>query len=1103
MNSLWLWFKNQRLSLKLIIMFLIVGLVPLGTALYFATLQTNTSLSNTIFAELEGIRTIKKNQITSYFQERQSDLENLVNTVTSIRNAGYAQLTSVSGLKADRIEGYFKRLWGLAETAKVDPRFTNGIQTFAKAFAAGLNSQEYRNVLQTNDPVFVRYVTNAELTDLLIIDANGTVIYSTLKGSELGSNVGSGALKETGVARAFAKSRQQTVIEDFSLYEPVGKLVLFAAAPLVVDNRYLGSLVFIVDKTAINQIVHDQTGLYDTFESYLIGLSDGKTVLRSDRVVKEGKIGDAKSGTDADAALSRSAGRGTAEHNNIAGQMIKEGSTNELEVSNYRSLNIPGLQWAMLTTGSLEALLTAAKNKQVDDLLKKFAATYGYYDLLLIAPNGHVFYTVKREADYQSNLINGQYSSSNLAKLLRIVMNSKQFGFADFEPYAPSNNAPTSFIAQPIINNNGQVDFVVALQVPLDRINALMQETTGLGQTGETYLVGPNKLMRSDSRLNPTTHSVAASFANPTTGSVDTEASREALSGKAAHRIIQDYRNQEVLSAFEPVKIFDQNWAVIAEIDTSEAFAPITQFQRQMVILAILVTIAVVLLGLFIARLLANPILRMANTITEIATNRDLTLSVPVESRDETGMMATALNQTLKVIHNAFGLASSAATGVAMGAKDMAQRASANRDRAKDEEKQAQTVAEIITEMGSTAGQVAQSSEAQKQAADKSATIIEQLLKSMEAVGSSATAQNKEVTTTMDRVMQMGQTGAKVVQTAQEQGKVVVQVTDSVNEMIRAVDDVNKAVTQATEYGRSVLQAAEESGRSVSSTVEGMRAIADSSEQISEIIGVITEIAEQTNLLALNAAIEAARAGAHGKGFAVVADEVGKLAQRASEAAKEITQLIKDSTARVSDGTKLSDAAKQALVKIDEGGRINMQAIEGIAKTTTLLTASTKQVQNLMSELNSLAQSIASMAGEQGARREAAQQALSLLQEQSKQIAQLVDEANAGANNVSNEMKQIVEQTAQMREMTGQQAQRSKRIMEIAKASAEGARATVERAGTVVEITQDLQELSQELNEQVQQFKIDASSAQAAHAADAAPQRLAAPPVRPSRTATR
>jgi methyl-accepting chemotaxis protein len=1087
MSSLWLWFKNLKLSLKLIIMFLIVGLVPLGATIYFSINQTNEALRNTIFGELEGIRTIKKNQVEGYFATNQADLDNLVNIISSMRNVGYSQLTSVTDLKADRLEAYFKRLWGLVETAKVDSRFINGIQTFTKAFAAGLNSPEYRNLSQASDPVFSKYAANTDLHDVILIDANGNVIYTTTKKSDLGGNVGAGALRDTGLARAFTKSRQQAILEDFSFYEPLDDSVIFAATPIVIENRYWGSVVFAVDKKIINALVQDRTGLYDTFETYLVGLTDGKTSLRSDRVVKEGKIGDPKTGPDVEAALLKNMGRGAVEHgkagaSNQVGNLIKEGSTNELEVATYRPLDIQGLRWAMLTTGSLEALLTATKDKQSDDYLKKFTTNYGYYDLFMVAPNGHVFYTVKRESDYGTNLINGKYSSTNLAKLFRTVQSSKQFGFADFEPYAPSNNAPSAFISRPLVNQNDQVDFVVALQLPIDRINTIMQERTGLGETGETILVGPNKLMRSDSRLSPTAHSVAASYANPTTGSVDAEAIRQALAGKTDRLLARDYRQQPVLTTFTPVKVYDVTWALVSKMDTVEAFAPITQFERQMVILAIAVAIAVILIGFLIARLLSAPILRIADTITQIANNRDLTLAVPIESRDETGTMAAALNQMLKVIHSTFGLVSNAATSVLTNASDMAQRASANRDRAQAEEKQAQTVAETIAEMGTTASQVAQTSEAQKVAADKSATIIAQLLKSMGAVGDSATAQNQEVKTTMDRVAEMGQTGAKVVETAQAQGKVVVQVADSVNQMIRAVDDVNKAVLQATEYGRSVLQAAEESGRSVTSTVEGMRAIADSSEQISEIIGVITEIAEQTNLLALNAAIEAARAGAHGKGFAVVADEVGKLAQRASEAAKEITQLIKDSTARVNDGTKLSDAAKQALVKIDEGGRINMQAIEGIAKTTTLLTDTTQQVQGLMGELNRLAQSIVGMAGEQGARREAAQQALAALQEQSRQIAQLVNEANTGASSVNSEMKGIVENTTQMREMTEQQAQRSKRIMEIAKASAEGARATVERAGTVVEITEDLQELSYELTEQVQAFKLATSNEQAADA---------------------
>ena len=476
--------------------------------------------------------------------------------------------------------------------------------------------------------------------------------------------------------------------------------------------------------------------------------------------------------------------------------------------------------------------------------------------------------------------------------------------------------------------------------------------------------------------------------------------------------------------------------------------------------------------GWLLARSVTRPINQMVGAITQVATTRDLTLQVPVESRDEVGRMSEAFNQMMRAIRNAFGVVSSTATTVDVSATEVAKRALANRDRAQAEAEQSETAAKIIAEMGVTAGEVSQASVAQKEAADRSNATVASLLKAMQEVAVSATAQSQEVNTTMDRVADMGQTGAKVVETARQQGEKVVDVTQSVNQITQAVEEMNKAVAQATEFGRTVAQAAEAGSRSVASTVSGMRSIAESSEQISEIIGVITEIAEQTNLLALNAAIEAARAGAHGKGFAVVADEVGKLAQRASEAAKEITRLIKDSTSRVNEGTKLSDEAQQALVKIDESGKINMQAIEGIARTAGLLVANTQQVRNLVNELNALAQQIGGMAGEQGTRREAAQKALAALLEQSRHIGQLVTEANQGASAIGNEMKGIVERTAHMTNLTGLQAQRSKKVMEIAQTSAEGARQTVERAGGVVKLSQELQEGSRQLTEQVRQFRI-------------------------------
>jgi methyl-accepting chemotaxis protein len=109
---------------------------------------------------------------------------------------------------------------------------------------------------------------------------------------------------------------------------------------------------------------------------------------------------------------------------------------------------------------------------------------------------------------------------------------------------------------------------------------------------------------------------------------------------------------------------------------------------------------------------------------------------------------------------------------------------------------------------------------------------------------------------------------------------------------------------------------AETSGVIVRDAVQAMQAIEGSSDQISQIIGVIDEIAFQTNLLALNAGVEAARAGEAGRGFAVVATEVRNLAQRSATAAKEIKELIGESTSKVDAGTKLVDQAGQSMENV-------------------------------------------------------------------------------------------------------------------------------------------------------------------------------------------
>ncbi len=506
---------------------------------------------------------------------------------------------------------------------------------------------------------------------------------------------------------------------------------------------------------------------------------------------------------------------------------------------------------------------------------------------------------------------------------------------------------------------------------------------------------------------------------------------------------------------------------------TDEAMIAAAQETRRNIII---IGAAAIVLGIFLSiimtRAITGPITRLADTFRRVAEERDLTLEVPITSRDEIGSMAAALNGLLRFLEGTFQKVIQIADAVESHTGNVFDRSSKNRERAEKEREKLNKSVEIISQMKAAAGEVSGLSLAQKEAAMKTNITIGELLALMDEVSASATAQNDIAATAAKRVREMGETGSKVVGTAAAQSEMVMEVSISVNNMASAVDAMSNAVKQASGQSRAALEAVQEGSKSVEATIDGMQSIAQSSGQISEIIEVITEIAEQTNLLALNAAIEAARAGSHGKGFAVVADEVGKLAQRSSRAAKEITLLIKDSTARIAEGTRLSDESRQALEKINDGGRINMQAIDDIAHTSEVMASGTREVQELMERLRSMAEQIRTMAQEQVPTKESAEDALASLVEKSKVISGLVVKANEGARVISDEMADIVERTDTMTEMTHEQDSRSRTLMTIAEETCRSAEQTATGAGEVVNITASLNSLSRDLTQQVQQFTL-------------------------------
>jgi twitching motility protein PilJ len=207
---------------------------------------------------------------------------------------------------------------------------------------------------------------------------------------------------------------------------------------------------------------------------------------------------------------------------------------------------------------------------------------------------------------------------------------------------------------------------------------------------------------------------------------------------------------------------------------------------------------------------------------------------------------------------------------------------------------------------------------------------------------------------------------------SQRQSEQIQQASSAVLQMTHSIDDVSKSANQSAKVAHQSLVAAEKGGVAVQNQIAGMNEIrtqiqdtskrikrlGESSLEIGEIVELISDITEQTNVLALNAAIQAASAGEAGRGFSVVAEEVQRLAERSGEATKQIDAIVKTiqadtqdavaamekSTVGVVDGTKLSDAAGQALEEIRRVSRELASLIAGISQQTHKQLASVSDV---------------------------------------------------------------------------------------------------------------------------------------------------------------
>ena len=609
--------KSMSLRFKLLAFFLLVGLAPFAILAVISLIKSSRALEETAYNHLVSVRDIKKAQIENFFQERKGDMGVLLETVNTLRREAFDKLKAVQEIKKSQLESFFHDLESQIRIFKDDPFTKDAMAAFIEASGKAetlTGSPEWKALVEAHDPCFKGMVESNGWYDLFLISPEGRIVYTACKESDLGMNIPDSALSDSSMGRAFDKAREAGAgdigIGDFAPYAPSqGQQAAFMAAAVTDDaGKVAGYVALQIPTDPINAIVQKRDGMGVTGETYAVGRSLGESSFRSDLLTMgDGKyvIGYPISTAYIDAALEGG-----------ADQAVFTDSAGKLVMVAYNGLELPGLDWGLVSKIDLEEAIAPKEKGQEQDYYAKYIDQYGYYDLFLIDPGGFIYYTVCHEADYRTNLKNGEYADSNLGQLFAEVENSSGYGLVDFAPYAPSNGTPAAFIAQPLMHD-GKVETVVALQLSLKAINAIMTQREGMGETGETYLVGPDLRMRSDSFLDPEGHSVAASFAGTVErNGVDTEAARSALDGTSDARIISDYNGNPVLSAFTPVKVENVTWALLSEMDESEAMASVHAIRYMVGVIALAGLVLIIAVALLIAASIARPIQRIVRILS-------------------------------------------------------------------------------------------------------------------------------------------------------------------------------------------------------------------------------------------------------------------------------------------------------------------------------------------------------------------------------------------------------------------------------------------------------------------------------------------------------
>jgi methyl-accepting chemotaxis protein len=623
-------------------------------------------------------------------------------------------------------------------------------------------------------------------------------------------------------------------------------------------------------------------------------------------------------------------------------------------------------------------------------VFQNFIRENGYSDMYLVGINGEVLYSVGKEDFFGVNLMSRQYNSTNIFKM---YLDLKEKGvksdttiISDFD-FLENSKSPTAYIASPVYSKfvGGEPIGVLFLRVSNVRIAEIMSQRTGLGETGETYLVGEDKLFRSEVRFVNELN-VQSAILNAETPD-ESQATQRALEGNMGTDIIKEgYLKKPVLSSWAPLLIqrpTNNNpngvkWVIVAQISLDEVLKPIHRAQNFAFIMFVVIFIVAVLIAVVISGGLTRQVRRIMDLFGEIGLG-NFEARGQVLSRDELGVMTNTLNTMLDNIvpllqtrEERDSMQASVmklmdeVSGLAVG--DLTTRAEVTAD----------ITGAIADGFNNMSEQLSVVVRDVKAATLKLSATTTEVRSTTENLVETSEEQAVKISDAMASVGEFVSTARTVAENAAQSLNVSTQSTIDAKDGSKAVEETNKAMAALRD--------------NVQETARAIKRLGESSQEIGNIVQIIDDISERTSILALNASIQAAMAGDAGRGFAVVAEEVQRLAERSTNSAKQIDTLIKNIQDEINEAGTSMDESIQRVVEGSGLANDAYKKLQEIEAVTDRLSGLIQSISNAAEEQSVVSEVIAVTMEEVGDISESTAQETNKTSEAMKELARISDE---------------------------------------------------------------------------------------------------------------